>query len=121
MANPNPNEPTFPYGAGTDNPGDDTSQPGHGVQTETGAPPTSVVHPRMVGVIAQSGSDYSLPNGVQAVPLVSTDFSSGVDYGNERATDPGGPDATGREPGQDETAGETETTPPQSPAGFPGA
>ena len=112
--NPNPNEPNSPYGGGTDNPGDNTAIAGGGVQTETGAPVTAVQHPGIMGV--PSGGDTVLPAGVQAVPPTGTSIESSVD----RGVDPGGPDpTTGREPGQDETAGETETSPAQAPTSFP--
>lgn len=112
----NPNEPTYPYSGGTDNPGDNTAIAGGGVQTETGAPVTGVLHPSIVAGLAVGGSDYSLPAGMQAVPPSGAGFESAVD----RGVDPGGPDPiTGRSPGQDETAGETETTPDLSPSAFP--
>lgn len=109
----------YPYSGGTDNPGGDTSKPGGGVQVETGAPVTNVSHPGVVAGLAATGTDTVLPAGTQAVPPSGAGFESGADYGNERAADPGGPDATGRVPGQDETAGEYETSPPSSPAAFP--
>lgn len=116
---PNPNEPNSPYGGGTDNPGDNTALAGGGVQTETGAPLTAQRPVPIPAVLAQGGVDTVLPAGVQAVPPSGAGFESSTDYGNERGADPGGPDATGREPGQDETAGETETSPGQSPTSFP--
>ncbi len=44
MANPNPNEPNFPYSGGTDNPGDDTSKaggPSNVASVETSLPSVS--------------------------------------------------------------------------------
>jgi hypothetical protein len=114
----NPNEPNYPYSGGTDNPGDDTSKAGGGVQTETGAPPTAVLHPPIVAGLAGGGTDTLLPPGVEAVPPSGAGFESGADYGEERSAG-GGPDATGREPGQDEVAGATETSSDQAPASFP--
>lgn len=114
FTNPNPNEPRFPFSGGTDNPGDNTAIAGGGVQIETGAPPLNPIRPPILGV--PGASDTVLPAGMQAVPLTSTGFESAVD----RGVDPGGPDpVTGRVPGQDETVGETETSPAQSPAAFP--
>lgn len=121
FVNPNPNSPAFPFGGGTDNPGGDTSHPGgpsNVAATETGAPPAQPVPIYPPGIPA-GHSDTVLPVGMQAVPVTGAGFESGADYGNERAADTGGPDATGREPGQDETVGETETSPGQSPAAFP--
>lgn len=128
MANPNPNEPIFPYGGGTDNPGDNTAQAGGPTDvaaTETapltmsGASLTASIQrnpPLPVG-LPQQGSDTVLPAGMQAVPLVAAGFESEDLF---RARDTGGPDpATGRSPGQDETAGEYETSPAQTPAAFP--
>lgn len=131
MANPNPNEPNYPYSGGTDNPGDDTSQPGgpsNVAATETapldftGSSLTASVvrHPPLPAGLPQGGSDTVLPAGVQAVPV----SGSAVEWGGrDRSADPeGGVDPlTGapREAGQDETAGATETTSGVSPAAFP--
>jgi hypothetical protein len=136
MANPNPNEPNFPYSGGTDNPGDDTSKAGGGVQTETapltlagswtnGSIPsqslTSSVerHVALPVGIAAGGTDTVLPAGVQAVPPSGAGFGSAVDRGvdPEGGVDPisGGP----RESEQDETQGATETTSGTAPAAFP--
>lgn len=138
MANPNPNEPNFPYSGGTDNPGDDTSKPGGptGVaSTETAplsksgswtqqTPSASLTasverHPPLPAGLAQGGTDTVLPPGVQAVPPAAAGFESLVDRGAdpEGGVDPvsGSP----REAGQDETAGATETTSGVTPAAFP--
>lgn len=133
MTNPNPNEPTFPYSGGTDNPGDDTSHaggPSNVAATETapltlsGPSMTASIdrHPALPVGLAAGGSDTVLPAGMQAVPPSGAGFESGADYGEERSADTGGVVAPGgavRVPGQDETAGETETTPDTSPAAFP--
>lgn len=131
MANPNPNEPSYPYSGGTDNPGDDTSKPGgpsNVAATET-APLTlsgssltaSVVrNPPLPAGLPQVGTDTVLPAGVVAVPPTAAGFESDAFL---RTGDPeGGVDpVTGapREAGQDETAGATETTSGQAPAAFP--
>lgn len=132
MTNPNPNEPTFPYSGGTDNPGDDTSHaggPSNVAATETapltlsGPSLTASVerHAALPAGLAQGGTDTVLPPGVQAVPP-----SAGGDggwQGRDRSADPeGGVDpVTGapREAGQDETAGASETTSGAAPAAFP--
>ncbi len=140
MANPNPNEPNFPYSGGTDNPGDDTSKAGgptsvaavetaplstSGAWTNGAVPSKSLASsverhaPLPVG-IAQGGTDTVLPAGVQAVPpAYSSSFGSAVD----RGADPeGGTDplyGTAREAGQDEVEGATETTSGSAPAAFP--
>lgn len=139
MANPNPNEPNYPYSGGTDNPGDDTSKPGgptNVAATETappsfagnwtnGAIPSQSLassverHPPLPAGVAQGGTDTVLPPGVQAVPPSAAGFESLVD----RGADPeGGTDplyGTAREAGQDEVAGATETTSGSAPAAFP--
>lgn len=140
MANPNPNEPNFPFGAGTDNPGDDTSKAGGPTsaqavetaplsvsgswtqQTPSASLAASVERrvPLPAG-IAQGGTDTVLPPGTQAVPPAASGFESLVD----RGADPSGGvqfdpiSGEQREAGQDETLGETETTSGQSPAAFP--
>lgn len=138
MANPNPNQPTYPYSGGTDNPGDDTSKPGgptsvasvetaplslsgfwdHKTPSASLAASVERHAPLPVG-IAQGGTDTVLAPGVQAVPLVAAGFESLVDRGAdpEGGIDPitGSP----REAGQDEVAGATETTSGTSPAAFP--
>jgi hypothetical protein len=130
MANPNPNEPNFPYSAGTDNPGDNTAiagGPSNIAAVETapltlsGASLTASVArtPNLPPGIAAGGSDTVLPGGMQAVPLVAAGFESAVDRGTAPA---GGIDpVTGapRESGQDEVAGASETTPGTSPTAFP--
>lgn len=132
MANPNPNEPTFPYSGGTDNPGDDTSKPGgptNVAATETapittsGASLTASVdrHAPLPTGVAQGGTDTVLPAGTQAVPPSSAGFESAID----RGADPSGGvqfdpiSGEVREAGQDETAGETGTTSGQTPGAFP--
>ena len=130
MANPNPNEPNFPYSGGTDNPGDNTALPGgpsNVAATET-APLTlsgsslTVVAPRTPSLpagIAAGGTDTVLPGGMQAVPLVATGLESAIDRGTAPA---GGVDpVTGnpRQHGQDEVAGAYATTSGVSPAAFP--
>ncbi len=134
MANPNPNEPNFPFGGGTDNPGDDTSKAGGptsvvSVETAPLQPvphATGVVnaeggHPALVAGIAQTGTDTPLPQGTQAVPPTGTGFESAID----RGADPSGGvqfdpiSGETRVSGQDETLGETETTSGVSPAAFP--
>jgi hypothetical protein len=108
------NAPAYPYFGGTDNPGDNTALPGHGVRTETGNllvggflnphfPPFGG-QDTTIGVVPPSGGD------------------SGANYGNERSADPAGTlivKGAIREPGQDETIGETETSGGISPAAFP--
>jgi hypothetical protein len=124
---PNPNEPTFPYSGGTDNPGDDTSIPGgpsNVAATETapldtvGASLTASIvrYPPLPVGLAQTGTDTQLGE-MQAVPPTG----DGWDVENPlTAGDPeGGVDDTGRVAGQDETAGETETTGLTSPSAFP--
>lgn len=136
--NPNPNEPNYPYGGGSDNPGDNTALPGgpsNVAATETGLPEfsgstTQSTYPQGLSSsrerhaplptgLAQAGTDTILPVGMQAVPPTGTLIESSVD----RGPDPeGGVDPiTGlpREAGQDETAGATETTSGVSPAAFP--
>lgn len=123
FVNPNPNEPNYPYGGGTDNPGDDTSKAGGPVDyasTETGAPPTAVRHPPVVAGVAQAGTDTLLPAGVQAVPPTNDGLEATSDIG----ADPSGgvtfnADGTVRVAGQDEVAGETETTSGVTPSAFP--
>ena len=130
MANPNPNEPSFPYSAGTDNPGANTAIAGgpSGIASTETAPLTlsgaaltaSIARtPNLPPGIAAGGSDTVLPGGMQAVPLVAAGFESTVD----RGADPeGGVDpVTGapRQAGQDEVAGATETTPGSTPTAFP--
>lgn len=121
MPNPNPNEPTYPYGGGTDNPGDNTALPGgptNFAQTETGVPALALLFPPINGTPGHS--DTVLPAGMQAVPPSGAGFDSD-DFQNE--SDTGGvtrdPDGTIRESGQDEVAGGTETTGGDSPAAFP--
>jgi hypothetical protein len=122
MSITNPNEPRYPYGGGTDNPGDNTAiagGPSSYVATETGTPKTAVIHPRIPTTIAQFQEDTVLPGGTQAVPPTSTSFdvdAPGTDTGGV-TVDP----ATGsvRVPGQDEVQGEMETTSGVSPAAFP--
>lgn len=131
MANPNPNEPNFPYSGGTDNPGDDTSKPGgpsNVAATETA--PLTLSGPSLTASIArnpplpvglpQQGSDTVLPAGVVAVPPTAAGLEGEVllrSADPEGGVDPvsGGP----RQAGQDETAGATETTSGQAPAAFP--
>jgi hypothetical protein len=127
FTNPNPNEPHFPYGGGSDNPGDNTgyTNPGGGVDVETGLLSSGQAldssHERFVPVLpglAPNASDTNL-KGLQAVPPTS----AGFDVDAEGA-DTGGPTVdpvTGnvREPGQDEVVGETETTTGESPSAFP--
>lgn len=139
MANPNPNEPNFPYSGGTDNPGDDTSKAGgpsnvaavetslltFAGSTTNGSIPSQALassverHPPLPAGIAQGGTDTVLPAGMQAVPPSGANFGSAVD----RGVDPeGGIDplyGTPREAGQDETAGATETTSGAAPSAFP--
>ena len=129
MANPNPNEPNFPYSGGTDNPGDNTAIAGGGVKpgTSTGRPDMSGLalsagverFPPVVAGLAQAGHDTILPSGVQAVPPVAAGFESTVDRGAdpEGGTDP--IQGTPREAGQDETQGATETTSGAAPSAFP--
>jgi hypothetical protein len=123
VANPNPNEPSYPYSGGTDNPGDDTSRAGGGVMVETGIPGAALLHPGLPTTIAAGGTDTILPAGAQAVPATGAGWESSAEYGGERSADPeGGIDpVTGapREAGQDETQGATETTSGQAPAAFP--
>jgi hypothetical protein len=124
MSVTNPNEPRYPYGGGTDNPGDNTAVAGGPAWPsglETGAPPTAVIHGTIPTTIAQSQSDYALPGGVQAVPPTSAGFGFPTDG---RGRDTGGvtvDPVTGyvRVSGQDETQGEMETTPGVSPSAFP--
>jgi len=128
FTNPNPNEPNFPYSGGTDNPGDNTSLPGGPsdvAATETApltlqGPSLTAVAPRTPSLpagIAAGGTDTVLPPGMQAVPLVAAGFESTVDRGRSPG---GGVDpVTGRQSGQDEVAGATETTSGISPAAFP--
>jgi hypothetical protein len=122
--NPNPNEPNYPYGGGSDNPGDNTALPGgpsNVAAVETGTPLTHVLHPAIPLVLAQGGSDTQL-GGLQAVPPSGAAFEAPDD--TELDTDTGGPTVdpvTGnvRVPGQDETTGETETTSGEAPVAFP--
>jgi hypothetical protein len=124
--NPNPNEPNYPYGGGTDNPGDNTAYSNPGGPTdvqavETGAPPTAVLYPSIMGVVGK-GTDTILPPGMQAVPPTGSGFEAADD--TELDTDTGGvtvDPVTGdvRVPGQDETQGEMETTTGVTPTGFP--
>lgn len=108
------NEPKYPYFGGTDNPGDNTAIAGGGVKAETCFPlgqqflnpnfPRFGGQDTTIGVVPASGGD------------------SGADYGNERSADPAGSlivKGAIREPGQDETIGEEETSPDLSPAAFP--
>lgn len=126
----NPNQVNYPYGGGTDNPGDDTSKPGgpsNVASTETapltltGASLTASIarHPQVPTTIAQAGTDTILPAGAQAVGLTAAGLESSVD----RGADPeGGIDpVTGspRQAGQDEVAGATETTSGSAPSAFP--
>ena len=135
VPNVNPNEPSFPFGGGSDNPGDNTANPGGPTNlaaTETG-PPTIIphvdgaanaegIHPAVVSTLAQTGTDTPLPAGTQAVPAVGTGFEGNLPL---RSADPSGGvtvdpiSGTTRESGQDETVGETETSPGVSPAAFP--
>jgi hypothetical protein len=133
FVNPNPNEPSYPFGGGTDNPGDDTSKaggPSNVAATETA--PLTLTGPSLTASVerhaalpvglAQGGTDTVLPAGVQAIPVSGAGFESGANYGEERSADTGGVIAPGgavRVPGQDETVGETETTPDTSPPAFP--
>lgn len=131
MTNPNPNEPTFPFSGGTDNPGDDTSKPGgptNVASTETapllpvphvaGVVNAEGIHPPVVAGLSSQGTDTPL-GALQAVPPTGDGFESAVDRGPdpEGGIDPvtGSP----REAGQDETAGATETTSGESPEQFP--
>lgn len=133
MANPNPNEPNFPYSGGTDNPGDNTAIPGgptdaQAVETAPLQPVPHVsgvvagegIHPGLVAGIPAQGSDTILPAGMQAVGPTAAGLEGAIPG---RGADPeGGVDpVTGapREAGQDETAGATETTSGQSPSAFP--
>jgi hypothetical protein len=125
MANPNPNEPNYPYSGGTDNPGDNTaiaSSYNASAASETGllSPrQEGVIYPPFAAPISQSGTDSPLaPNAV--IPEVASGFESGTDRGADTGgvyVDP----ATGlvREAGQDETAGESETTSDTTPSAFP--
>lgn len=130
MANPNPNEPNFPYSAGTDNPSGSTAiagGPSNVASTETapltlsGASLTASIArtPNLPPGIAAGGSDTVLPAGMQAVPLVAAGFESAVDRGPD--PEGGGDPVTGspRQSGQDEVAGASETTPGTSPSAFP--
>jgi hypothetical protein len=115
--NPNPNEPNFPYGGGTDNPGDNTALAGGGVQTETGAPPTQVIFPSLSHGLAK-GSDTVIPVGFHGdVPMTDIGFESTQDA-DIQESDPAG-QLGPREAGQDETVGETETTSGVVPTAFP--
>lgn len=131
MTNPNPNEPTFPFSGGTDNPGDDTSKPGgptNVASTETapllpvphvaGVVNAEGIHPPVVAGLSSQGTDTPL-GALQAVPPTGDGFESAVDRGPdpEGGIDPvtGSP----REAGQDETAGATETTSGETPGQFP--
>lgn len=126
FTNPNPNEPHYPYGGGSDNPGDDTSKPGGPTSVasvETG-PLTSrftdVRHSPIVAGLAQGGTDTVLPDGVLAVPpRFDRDLEAPA---ADRGTDTGGvtvEENLVRVSGQDETLGETETTTGEAPSGFP--
>lgn len=131
----NPNQPRYPFSGGTDNPSEDTSYnnpggPSNVAAVET-APLTSneksltasvVRHPPLPAGIPQGGTDTVLPDGVLSVPISASGLEGEVllrDSDPEGGVDP----VTGkpREAGQDETAGETETTTGLSPSGFPGA
>jgi hypothetical protein len=124
--NPNPNEPRYPYGGGSDNPGDNTSYTNPGGPTdvqavETGAPPTAVLHPPIVVGVAQGGTDTILPAGMQAVPPSNVgSLESTIDRGKDTGgvtVDPVTGDV--RVPGQDEVQGEMETTTGITPPAFP--
>jgi hypothetical protein len=122
MANGNPNEPNYPYSGGTDNPGDNTALaggPSNFASTETGAPVLIETPVHLPPGLAATGSDTVLPAGVQAVPPSGAGFESGADYGEERSADSGFVEPDGRQAGQDETAGATETTSDKSPGAFP--
>lgn len=110
-------DPDFPLNAsaagGTDNPGGDTSHPGHGVQTETGAPVTG--SPPVPG----QGSDYT---GTGAIP--PSGGPGFADDADERSADPEGgvthePDGSIREAGEGETQGMTGTESGEAPSAFP--
>src|ERR1700757_1329537 len=107
--NQNPNEPGYPYGGGTDNPGDTRATPGgpsNVAATETaplttsGASLTASVQrtPPLPAGISQQGTDTVLPAGAQAVPPTAAGLEGEVPG---RGQDSGGPDpVTGRSPGQ---------------------
>jgi hypothetical protein len=121
MSVTNPNEPTYPYGGGTDNPGDNTALPGgpsNVAAVETGTPPTALIHGAIPPTLPQAQTDTILPAGMQAVPPTG----AGWDVDN-RGDDTGSPtiesDGSVHEPGQDETLGESETTSGDAPAAFP--
>lgn len=119
-----PNQPSYPYGGGTDNPGDSTavaSSYNAAAASETGllsARQLGVTYPPHLAPIAQAGTDTPLALNAN-IPIVAAGFESVVDRGAdpEGGTDPIG--GTAREAGQDETAGATETTSGASPAAFP--
>lgn len=128
--NPNPNEPRYPYGGGTDNPGDNTQiagGPTNAQATETG--PLTLSGPSLTASVerhaalpvglAQGGTDTVLPPGQSVVPLSGAGFETEVEDEDTGGVtvDPVTGDV--RESGQDETAGETETTPGVSPSAFP--
>jgi hypothetical protein len=133
----------FPYGGGTDNPGDNTAIAGGPTDqqaTETGTllpPPvptgqygpsagnhnsTGGIFPAIVASLPQQGTDTVLPQTMQAVPVDGSLLESSKEYGGLDEADWEGVDpvyGTPRESGQDETVGETETTSGTSPTSFP--
>lgn len=131
MTNPNPNEPNYPYGGGTDNPGDNTAiagGPTDAQATETaplqvGASGPAVRFPPTVVGVSQQGTDTPLAPGQVVgsaaaglegwVPLRSSDPEGGVLVIGT------GSGAVAREAGQDEVAGATEITSGEAPTAFP--
>jgi hypothetical protein len=122
--NPNPNEPNYPYSGGTDNPGDNTAIASS--YNATAASETGLLSPRQEGVIyppfaapiSQAGTDSPIALG--GVIPETPGYESGVDRGTDTGgtyTDPVTGDV--REAGQDETAGEEETTSGTTPSAFP--
>jgi hypothetical protein len=106
------NEPKYPYFGGTDNPGDNTALAGGGVRAES------------ANFLKQLNPIFPLFGGqdttIGVVPVSGGD--AGADYGNERSADPAGEmivKGAIREPGQDETLGEEETSGGISPGAFP--
>lgn len=133
MTNPDPNQPRYPYGGGTDNPSESTAytNPGGptGVESTETAPLTTnglsltasvPRHPGVLPGISASGTDTPTTHPNDVIGLTPASIGeSAVDRGAdpEGGVDPltGAP----REAGQDETAGATETTSGSSPAAFP--
>jgi hypothetical protein len=125
FVNPNPNEPRYPYGGGSDNPGDNTAVaggPSDFVATETGAPKTAVLHPAIPRTIAQFQEDTVLPGGTLSVPLVAAGLEGWIPGGE---TDPAGGvsvnPVTGyaRVHGQNETQGQMGSVSGMAPPAFP--